>query len=125
MKALRIFDNIYSFNVKTGNIVQGVKYFFDPCPEIKDKRIKGITISNTINLFYTHNFYLTLVDQNNKMLIQDMPLIDLKDSQDNNVFRLRMFDLKNIDLNRSYFYFQDPLASIVAVETLFKINFYY
>lgn len=133
----RIYENIYSFTVNAGVLNTGYKYYFDPCPEINNRGIKGISASNfadnmfngTPALGLLYSFYITLKDKENNILCYNMPLVDLIDANAKNInyqnLRLRLFNYKNLDLKNSYYFFQSiPLLAFPPTNNLFSLNFY-
>ena len=125
----RIYEDIYTFPVVIGgNYTAGEKRFFDPCPEIKKRKIKAISISyNSTSTFLTGALYITFKDTNNKILTQNYPAIDLNDSiyqlyQPPQTYRLRLFNYDNIDLNNSYYILSN--INISGIFELFNLNFY-
>lgn len=124
MAYTRIYENIYTFPVVVpANYIAGTKRFFDPCPELLNRKIKAISTSyNNISATGTGALYITLKDTNQNILLQNYPAQDLDDSSLGNNFRLRLFNYSNIDLNNSYFIIQG--ASILGASTIFNFNFY-
>jgi hypothetical protein len=124
MAYTRIYENIYSFPVVVpANYVAGSKRFFDPCPELKNKRVVGISLSyNNFPAGSTGAIYITLKDNKQNILLQNYPAPDLDDSSGGNNYRLRLFNYSDIDLNNSYWIMQG--ASILGQSTIFNFNFY-
>lgn len=123
MAYLRIYENIYTFPVIVpANYIAGSKRFFDPCPELNNKKIVAISLSyNNFAAGAVGCVYITLKDQNQNILLQNYPAPDLDDATNQN-FRLRLFNYSNVDLNNSYFIMQN--ASILGQSTIFNFNFY-
>lgn len=129
----RIYENIYSFPVTTNGIVltENVKIFFNPCPEIRNRHVKAISIS-----FYntyagqTDQAYITLKNGKGEVLIYNYPAVDLQDSTTaattaNYVYRLRLTNFQDIDLANSYFFYNDLSGPLGANnQPIFNINFY-
>jgi hypothetical protein len=131
MAYTRIYENIYTFNVSSGVVNNGSKVYFDPCPELNKKTIKGLSISNYNNTIsggsIPLNFYITLIDKKNQIICYNYPLVDLLDASNTlfSQFKLRLFNLYDLDLYRSYYFFSSAIPlSFPPYETMFKINFY-
>jgi hypothetical protein len=131
MKTTRVYTQVYTFKVDiSGNLVANVKKFFaSGLSDLKNKTIRAITISNTGLTVPGSNgqIYLTFVDLNNNTLLYNYPGADLIDLTGGNASnpdrtRLRLFDLKGIELQNSYFFVAD--ASIIGSSS-FDINFYF
>jgi hypothetical protein len=114
----------------SGNLVANVKKFFaSGLSDLKLKTIRAITISNTGLTVPGSNgqIYLTFVDNQNNTLLYNYPGADLIDLTGGNASntdktRVRLFDLKGVELQKSYFFVAD--ASIVG-STSFDLNFYF
>lgn len=125
----RIYENIYSFQVTNGVLNAGYRYYFDPFPELNNKTLKGISISNYNNLLNGSNllysFYITLINKKGEILCYNYPAVDLLDSSNASYtnFRLRLFNFKDLDLKSSYYFFQAPVSFPPYANT-FKFNFY-
>ena len=119
----RIYENIYTFPVIVpANYVAGSKRFFDPCPELQNKTIVGMSLSyNNFPAGSTGCIYITLKDKAQNIKLQNYPAADLDDATNQN-FRLRLFNYSDIDLNNSYWIMQN--ASILGQSTIFNFNFY-
>lgn len=120
----RIYENIYTFPVIVPtNYVAGSKRFFDPCPELANKKVVGISLSyDIITVGGIGALYVTLKDKKQNILLQNYPAQDLDDSNGTTNFRLRLFNYSDIDLNNSYYFIQG--ASILGPATIFNFNFY-
>ena len=115
----RIYENIYTFPViVSSNYVAGSKRFFDPCPELNNYSVVGMSLSYS----GASSLYITLKDKKQNIILQNYPAIDLNDSTNLNTFRLRIFNYKDIDLNSSYWVQMD--FSIFSGATVFNFNFY-
>lgn len=131
MKTTRVYTQVYTFRVEiSGNLVANVKKFFaSGLSDLKLKTIRAITISNTGLTVpgNTGQIYLTFVDNQNNTLLYNYPGADLIDLTGGNATnpdrtRLRLFDLKGIELQKSYFFVAD--ASIIGSAS-FDLNFYF
>jgi len=124
MAYTRIYENIYTFPVIVpANYVAGSKRFFDPCPELANKKVVAISLSyDTITTAGIGALYITIKDNKRNILLQNYPAQDLDDSNGTTNFRLRLFNYSDIDLNNSYFIIQG--ASILGQSTIFNFNFY-
>jgi hypothetical protein len=120
----RIYENIYTFPVVVpANYIAGSKRFFDPCPELNNRRVVGISISyDTITTAGIGALYLTIKDKKQNILMQHYPAKDLDDSTTFAQYRLRLFNYSELDLNNSYWILQG--ASILGGSTVFNFNFY-
>ena len=124
MAYTRIYENIYTFPVIVpANYIAGSKRFFDPCPELANKKVVGISLSyNTRSSGGPAALYITIKDNKQNILLQNYPAQDLDDSNGTTNFRLRLFNYSDIDLNNSYWIVQG--ASILGASTIFNFNFY-
>lgn len=124
MAYTRIYENIYTFPVVVpANYIAGSKRFFDPCPELANKKVVAISISyDTITVAGIGALYITIKDNKQNILLQNYPAQDLDDSNGYTNFRLRLFNYSDIDLNNSYWIVQG--ASILGASTIFNFNFY-
>lgn len=125
----RIYENIYSFQVTNGVLNAGYKYYFDPMPELNNRKLKGISVSNYDNLINPslrlYSFYTTLINKKGDIICYNYPLVDLLDSSYTTYseFRLRLFNFDDLDLKKSYYFFQAPVSFPPYANT-FKFNFY-
>jgi hypothetical protein len=126
----RIYENIYSFQVTSGVLNAGFKYYFDPMPELNNRKLKGISISNYQNLLnpsqLLYSFYITLINKKGDIINYNYPVVDLLDASwpsSYPEYRLRLFNFDDLDLKKSYYFFQAPV-SFPPYNNLFKFNFY-
>lgn len=136
MAYTRIYENIYSFAVQTPGPVlnENIKIFFNPCPEIKNRHIKAISISYYNSYAgQTDQAFITLKNSKGDILTYNYPAVDLQDTSATNVpgsinalnYKLRLFNFYDIDLASSYYFYNNlsgPLG--VAFPILFYLNFY-
>ncbi len=123
----RIYTQVYTHQVQTGDITnENVKIFFKSgLSYLKEKTIKAITINyDTFNIGTTATGYLTLVDSNHNTILYNYPFRDLHGTTKSFPLRLRLFNLKNIELQNSYFFYRNLINPITAGK-LFDINFYF
>jgi len=134
MAYTRIYENVYTFPVYARELINAnAKYFFDPCPEIKKRHIKAISISY-YNFYngYVDSAYISLKNSKNETICYNYPATDLMDNTTQNGllsgtlnYKLRLFNLYDLDLNSSsYIYnhvtFNFPTNGL----PLFNLNFY-
>lgn len=128
----RIYDRVYTYQVYV-NIPanENIKIFFKSgLSTLKDKTIRAISASyyNTI-AGQTDQCWLTLVDKNHNTMLYNYPVVDLQDASntgevDNNFnYRLRLFKLHDIELQNSYFMYNNVTGPLTG--NLFNLNFYY
>jgi hypothetical protein len=131
----RIYENIYTFPVNTKGTIVGdnVKVFFDSCPEIQKKTLKAISLSYDISVqngAYPDQAFITLKNSKGEVLIYNYPANDLNDTVNGalfttQVFRLRLFNLYDVDLSQSYYFFNNVSGPIGNnSQIVFNFNFY-
>ena len=133
MTYTRIYENIYTFPVQTKSQLSyqdGTKYFFEPCPEIKNKTIKALSISyyNSIPS-QTDQAYFTFKNCKGETLAYNYPAVDLMDTTSQQPvaipnYKLRLFNWYDIDLNNSYYTYIDVSGPLNTFKVLFNLNFY-
>jgi hypothetical protein len=134
MPYTRIYENIYTFPVYARELInQNAKYFFDPCPEIRQKKINAISISyyNYYN-GYADSAFITLKNGKNEIMCDNYPATDLMDTTTQNSlltgtlqYKLRLFNLYDIDLKSSYYMYNRITFPFPTNNLpLFNINFY-
>lgn len=124
-------DRVITISISDGGKPTNQKIYFDknlPYQLI----IKAITVSYYWTIGgQTDQGYLTLVDRKNQTLIYNYPLIDLMDYSNVNAppwnpvdqFKIRQFNLYDVNLINSYFFLVDP--TITTQSFTLNLNFYY
>jgi len=131
----RIYENIYTFPVSTNGTILGdnVKVFFSPCPQISKRHLKAISISYDLSKAqggYPDQCFITLKNSKGEVLLYNYPANDLNDATDFIVggvlnFKLRLFNLYDVDLSQSYYFYSDVSGPIGNnSQIVFKLNFY-
>jgi len=133
MKTTRVYTQVYSYSVQ---VEQGandsIKHFFKSgLSTLKKKTIKAITVAfQYIGVpGQTDQCFLTLVDSNHNTKLYNYPTEDLMNQTGGNipvtpgVTRIRLFNLKDIELQNSYFFFTNVSGPISG--HVFDINFYF
>jgi hypothetical protein len=134
MKNCRIYDNEYTLPVLR---VGGVNYtpstpvYFGQNTFIEGKTIKSISaFSNLVPLGVTGDcYYITLFNTKGEQLLYNYPVDDLNNTQYQNAnyltpLKLRLFNLKNVDLRRSYFISSFNTPAVNTFEA-FRLTFYF
>lgn len=132
MAYTRIYENIYTFPVQTVdqvNYVDGTKYFFEPCPEIRKRTIKALSISYyNSRAGQQDQAFFTFKNGKGEVLAYNYPAVDLQDNTNtglaNPKYRLRLFNWYDIDLNNSYYTYVDVSGPLNTFDVLFNLNFY-
>lgn len=130
----RIYDNVYTFPVYAKALINpNAKNFFDPCPEIKKRHIKALSISY-YNFYtgYIDSAYITLKNGNNEIICYNYPATDLMDTTTQNTilsgsltYKLRFFNLYDLDLNSSYYMYNHVTFPFPTNNNpIFNLNFY-
>jgi hypothetical protein len=122
-------DKIYSLDVTVRNLLDGNRVFLPPFPDINNKTVRGITISQ----YFTEpgqvgQGFLTLLDSKKNVLLYTYSLQDLSDSSSQIVgtvpkaFFIRQFNLFDIETRSSYFNFNQLGGAPSGL--MFRISFY-
>lgn len=133
MAITHIYNNIYSLRVNISANQIGNKIFFSTnLPILKQKNIRALSVSGDVSAAgQTDQVFITLVDTNNFIKLFNYPSSDIRDNSSPNynsapaaAYRYtRLFNLSNIELQRSYFIVKDqsgPYQNLV-----WYINFYF
>lgn len=135
MKNARIYDNLYTLPViRQGgkNYTASTPIYFGQNTFIEKIKVKAISaFTNLVPLNTTgDSYYLTLFDIYGNQLLYNYPVDDLNNTQwqatgySSPTLKLRLFNLENIDLRRSYFISPFNTPSITTFEA-FRLTFYY
>jgi hypothetical protein len=133
MAITHIYDSIYSLRINISANQIGNKIFFvTNLPILKQKKIKAMSVSGQISAAgQSDQVFITLVDNNNKIKLFNYPACDIRDnSQPYHNFApvaayryTRLFNLENIELQRSYFMVTDQTGPYQNL--IWYINFYF
>lgn len=133
MRTTRVYTQIYTYKVQVEQAANdSIKHYFKSgLSTLKYKTIRAITISNQYIGVpgQTDQCYLTLVDSQHNTKLYNYPTEDLMDQTGGNVpitpgiTRIRLFNLQNIELQNSYFFFTNVTGPISG--NIFDINFYF
>lgn len=133
MAIIHTYNKIYSLQINISANQIGDKIFFvTNLPILKQKKIRAMSVSGEISpAGQTDQIFITLVDTNNFIKLFNYPAADIRDNSaphyNPTLFPAyqytRLFNLANIELQRSYFIVRDqsgPYQNLV-----WYINFYF
>lgn len=124
IKNNRVFDGIYTISI-IGTVGQTVNVstpqYFQSANYLANKTVKAISVTENA---FSARFLITLVDTSGTQLLFNTPFRDLLQTINGNPNeKLRLFRLKNIDLQRSYYTSVIPFG-YATTSNIFNINFY-
>lgn len=110
MNLNRVYNKIYSlpFTIGAGTVVPNQKLYLQPAPFLENKVIDAISFEVDYNQILTQSAYLTIVNGNNQIMLDNYPLFDLWNNVTNGgsvneiPWRLRLFNIKGIISQNSY-----------------------
>lgn len=132
MKNARLFDGVYTLpiRVSAGTVNNpSTPIFFTGYPYLKGKKVKAINYNyrsgSAVNIYY---IFFTFYNSKGEQLIYNLPASDIINSSSPSITifnqtRLRLFDLYDLDLQRSYWIYTQNVAW-GSNFTPFEINFY-
>lgn len=133
MAITHIYNNIYSLRINISANQIGNKIFFvTNLPILKQRKIRAMSVSGQISAAgQTDQIFITLVDDKNKIKLFNYPASDIRDNSQPNhnaapvaAYRYtRLFNLENIELQRSYFMVKDQSGPYQNLT--WYINFYF
>ena len=127
MKNARLFEGVYTLpiQVQTGVINNAsTPIYFTGYPYLLKKKIKAINFNLRQGATIPQYVYFTLYNSKGEQLVYNLPASDIiNSSQPANQTRLRLFDLYDIDLQKSYWIYSQNIGWIIT-GTIFELNFY-
>jgi len=129
MENARVFKRIINVDCINSNITATAnsRYYLPSRADVENYTVKAIALSNLYDVAI--NAYLTIIDQNNDVLLSQYPLNDLNlvyPLSSNIEKKLRLFNLKSINTRASYldFAIAAPAVPYPIGVVLAKIQFY-
>ena len=131
----RIYDNLYTMPIiRTGgqNYTASTPIYFGQNTFIQNIKIKAISaFTNLVPLNATgDSYYLTLFNTQGEQILYNYPIDDFNNTQYQATgyitppLKLRLCNLENVDLRRSYYISPFNTPSISSFEA-FRLTFYY